>query len=72
MTGNKYIIRKVAITETFRNLPIDQPVTFSCKEAAPINSAYSAACRLNKKYGEGTYTVTPIDNGASYTVIRSK
>lgn len=64
-----YIVRKVSMADTFRNLPVGKPVCFDCREVGPIATAYSAANRL-RHVGEGDYRIQPHDNGARYTVTR--
>lgn len=66
---NRYIVRKVSIADTLRNLPTGRPVMFDCREAGPLNSAYSAATRL-RNAGEGEWKIDPNDNGAHYIITR--
>jgi len=66
---NSFIVRKVSMIDTLRNLPVGKPVEFSCREVGYLNTAYSAANRLESK-GEGEWRIEPHDNGAHYTVTR--
>lgn len=66
---NQYLVRKVSIIDTLRNLPVGKPIMFDCREAGPLNSAYSAVNRLKSK-GEGEWRVNPNDNGAHYIITR--
>jgi hypothetical protein len=69
-TENSYIVKKVSIVDTIRNIPVGKPVCFDCLEAGPMGSARSAVSRLNAAAGKEIYSISSDDNGATYTVIR--
>lgn len=66
---NKYLVRKISIIDTLRNMPTGQTVLYEAKECGSLSSARSAACRL-AQYGEGEWIITSDDNGATYNVFR--
>ena len=66
---NKYLVKKVSIIDTMRNMPLDKPVQFVAKECGPMSSARSAASRLAQA-GEGEWIVASDDNGATYIILR--
>ena len=72
MTENCYLVKKVSITDTLRNIPVGKPVLFDCRVAGPMASAKSAVSRLNKAAGREVYKVTSADNGATYEILRSE
>lgn len=72
MRENKYLVKKVSVMDTFRNLPVGEPVTFDCREVGSYGSAISAVSRLNAAAKTDTYKVSTEDNGATYTVLRLK
>lgn len=67
---NKYLVKKVSIVDTMRNMPYDKPITFDALECGPISSARSAASRLAQA-GEGKWLVDSDNNGVTYTIIRT-
>lgn len=69
---NGYIVKKVSITDTLRNIPSKQAVRFDCRVAGPMASAKAAASRLNTAAGREIYSITTDDNGATYIVSRSE
>ncbi|EJX00301.1 hypothetical protein EVA_11594 [gut metagenome] len=66
---NKYLVKKVSIIDTLRNMPIGEPVRFEAKECGPMSSARSAASRLAQT-GEGEWDVTSDDNGVTFIILR--
>jgi hypothetical protein len=72
MTENNYIVKKVSITETLKNLPVGKPVLLDCREAGSMASAKSAVCRLNAAAGKEVYTISTEDNGATFRVLRKE
>lgn len=66
---NQYIVRKVSMVDTFRNLPVGHPVDFDCREVGMLNTAYAAANRLRASK-EGEYKIEPKENGSHYVVTR--
>lgn len=66
---NPFIVRKVSMVDTFRNLPIGRPIEFDCREVGLLNTAYAAANRLRASK-EGEYKIEPKENGAHYVVTR--
>lgn len=72
MSENKYLVKKVSVTDTFRNLPVGKLVTFDCRELCSYGTAQSAVCRLNSAAKEETYKISSTDNGVTYSVIRLK
>lgn len=71
-TENRYLVKKVSITDTLRNIPSGMPVLFDCREAGPMASAKAAVSRLNAAAGNEVYTISSEDNGATYTIFRKK
>lgn len=51
MTENCYLVKKVSITDTLRNIPVGKPVLFDCREAGPMASAKSG-CKSIKWFGK--------------------
>lgn len=72
MTENCYLVKKVSITDTLRNIPVGKPVLFDCREAGSMASAKSAVSRLNKAAGREVYKITSADNGVTYSVIHNR
>lgn len=72
MVKNCYIVKKVSIMDTLRNIPAGEAVLFDCREFGPMTSAKAAISRLNAVAGQEVYGITSNDNGATYTVIRSE
>lgn len=72
MTENRYLVKKVSITDTLRNIPKGKPVRFDCREAGPMASAKAAVSRLNSAAGKEIYTISSDDNGATYSILRSE
>lgn len=68
---NQYLVRKVALTDSIKSIPVGVTVTFDCREAGPMSSAKSCVCRLNKAAGREQYKVTSSDNGATYSVTNN-
>lgn len=66
---DKYVVTKVSLVDTLRNMPVDKPVKFDAETCGPIGSARSAACRLAQS-GEGEWLVTSNDNGVTYIIMR--
>lgn len=72
MTENNYIVKKVSITETLRNIPVGKPVLFDCREAGSMASAKTAVSRFNTAAGKEVYTISSEDNGATYKILRKE
>jgi hypothetical protein len=72
ITENSYIVKKVSITETLRNIPVGKLVLFDCKEAGSMGSAKAAVSRLNASAGKEVYRITSDDNGATYKIVRKE
>lgn len=72
MTENRYLVKKVSITDTLRNIPKGKPVRFDCREAGPMASAKAAVSRLNSAAGREEYKITSEDNGVTYSVTHNK
>lgn len=66
---NKYLVKKVSMIDTMRNMPIGKPVKFEAKECGPLSSARSAATRLAQA-GEGEWIVASDDNGVTFIILR--
>ena len=66
---NKYLIKKVSIMETMRNLPYNKPVEFDAETCGPMSSARTAATRLAQN-GSGKWLVESKNNGVTYTITR--
>lgn len=71
MNENKYLVKKVSITDTLRRIPTGKPVVFDCREAGSMASAKAAVSRLNAAAQKEVYTISSEDNGATYTVTRT-
>lgn len=72
MRENKYLVKKVSVIDTFRNLPIGESVTFDCRELCSYGTAQSAISRLNASAKVEAYKISTTDNGVTYSVIRLK
>jgi len=72
MTENRYIVKKVSITDTLRNIPSGKPVLFDCREAGSMASAKAAVSKLNAAAGKKVYTISSDDNGATYRILRKE
>lgn len=68
MAENRYIVKKVSITDTLRNIPAGKTVLFDCREAGSMASAKAAVSRLNTAANAEVYTIVSEDNGATYSV----
>lgn len=69
---NQYLVRRVSLTDSIKNIPAGVAVTFDCREAGPMASAKSAVCRLNKSAGVEKYKIASEDNGVTYTITHNK
>ena len=67
-TSNKYLVKRVSLTESIKNIPAGVTVTFDCRVAGPMSSAKSCVSRLNKAAKREEYKVTSKDNGVTYQV----
>lgn len=65
---NDFLVSKVSITASIRNIPVGRSVTFDCRVAGSLSSAKSTVSRLNKAAGYAEYEIVTHDNGASYIV----
>lgn len=72
MSENKYLVKKVSVMDTFRNLPIGKPIKFSCREVCSYGTAQSAVSRLNSAAKGEAYKLNTEDNGVTYTILRLK
>ncbi|MDE7377498.1 MAG: hypothetical protein K2N13_00870 [Paraprevotella sp.] len=68
---NQYLVRKVALTDSIKNIPAGVTVTFDCREAGPMSSAKSCVCRLNKSAGFEKYKIGTADNGVTYSITHN-
>lgn len=66
---NDYLVTKVSIIDTMRNMPYNKQIEFDAITCGPMTSARSAATRLAQA-GEGKWNVTSDTNGATYSIIR--
>ena len=69
---NQYLVRKVSLTDSIKNIPSGVKVTFDCREAGPMASAKSCISRLNKAAGCVEYEISTNDNGVTYSVKHNK
>lgn len=69
---NKYLVRRVSLTDSIKSIPVGMTVRYDCREAGPMASAKSAVSRLNKAAGREEYKITSEDNGVTYSVTRLK
>lgn len=69
---NKYLVRRVSLTDSIKSIPAGVAVKFDCREAGPMASAKSCVSRLNKSAGREEYKVSSTDNGVTYTVSHIK
>lgn len=69
---NKYLVRKVSLTDSIKSIPAGVTVTYDCREAGSMSSAKSAVSRLNKAACREEYKVTSTDNGVTYSVTHNK
>lgn len=65
---NPYIVRKVSIVDTIRNIGKGETVQFESREAGAMSSARVAIYRLNAKAGKELYKISTADNGVTYTI----
>lgn len=70
MSENQYLVKKVSVIDTFKNLPVGKSVTFDCRELGSYGTAQSAVSRLNKSAKAEAYKISTTDNGVTYSVIR--
>lgn len=71
MEENKYIVKKISVMDTLRNLPVGKPVIFDCRELCAYGTALSAVCRLNSANAD-SYRLITDDNGVTFTITRLK
>lgn len=71
-TQNPYLVRKVALTDGIKRIPLGETVVFDCREAGPMASAKSSVSRLNKAAGREEYRIASEDNGMTYSITHNK
>lgn len=69
---NRYLVRRVSLTESIKSIPVGKTATYDCREAGPMSSAKSAISRLNKAAGRDEYKITSTDNGVTYSVTHNQ
>lgn len=69
---NRYLVRRVSLTDSIKSIPAGVTVTYDCREAGSMASAKSAISRLNKAAGREEYKITSEDNGVTYSVTHNK
>lgn len=67
-TQNPYLVTRVSLIDSIRNIPRGKTATFHCLTAGPLTSAKSCVSRLNKAAGREEYIAISSDNGITYTV----
>lgn len=72
MNENQYLVKKVSVTDTLRNIPVGKTVIFDCRELCSYGTAQAAVSRLNTAAKETIYKISSTDNGVTYSVIRLK
>ncbi len=72
MRENKYLVKKVSVIDTFRNLPIGESVTIDCRVLSSYGTAQSAISILNASAKVEAYKISTTDNGVTYSVNRFK
>lgn len=65
------VVMKVSIIDTFRSISVGASAEYDCRVVGSLMAARAAVTRLNQ-YGEGEWAIVTDDNGAHYTVTRSK
>lgn len=65
---NKYLVRRVSLTDSIKSIPVGETALYSSLEAGPMSSARSAISRLNKTSGREQYTIATADNGVTYSI----
>ena len=65
---NRYLVRRVSLTDSIKSIPAGVAVTYDCRVAGPMVSAKSCISRLNKAAGFEEYRISSDDNGVTYTV----
>lgn len=70
--SQKYLVRKVSLTDSIKSIPTGVTVTYDCREAGSMASAKSAVSRLNKSAGFEEYKIISTDNGVTYSVTHNK
>ncbi|WP_290145908.1 hypothetical protein [Duncaniella muris] len=68
---NRYLVRRVSLTDSIKSIPEGVSVMFDCREAGPMASAKSCVSRLNKAAGREEYKITSTDNGVTYSVTHN-
>ena len=68
---NRYLVRRVSLTDSIKSIPEGASVLFDSREAGPMASAKSCVSRLNKAAGREEYKITSTDNGVTYSVTHN-
>lgn len=69
---NPYLVSRVSLIDSIKNIPVGVTVTFDCRETGPMSSARSCICRLNKVAGYEAFEISTKDNGATYTITHNE
>ena len=72
MKQNKYLVKRVSLTDSVKSIPVGVSVTYDCREAGPMASAKSCVSRLNKAAGREEYKISSQDNGVTYTITHNE
>lgn len=69
---NRYLVRRVSLTDSIKSIPVGETALYSSLEAGPMSSARSAISRLNKAAGREEFSIATEDNGVTYSVTHNK
>lgn len=65
------VVMKVSIMDTFSLIGVGASAEYDCRDVGTLTAARAAVTRLNQR-GDGEWSIVTNDNGAHYTVTRSK
>lgn len=69
---NRYIVMRVSLIDTIRNIPEGITVIFNCSKVGPMTSAKCCVSRLNKASGYEAYKISSDDNGITFSITHIK
>lgn len=69
---NKYLVRRVSLMDTVKNIPVGVSALFECRVAGSFGTAISCVSRLNRAIGYKAYSISTTDNGVTYTITHNE